>query len=79
MRSVDEGLPCHSNIFGGGYTFSAAFIWHRDGHGHVGIRHGIDMVLHEQFDQENNHSGYYLYQILLRQVHKEKRIGHGVA
>lgn len=52
-------MLCHSNIFGGGYAFAAAFIWHRDGHGHVGIRHDLDVVVHGQGDKENNDLGYY--------------------
>lgn len=60
MTSVEEGLPCHNNIFGGGYTFAAAFIWHRDGHNHVEIRHELDVVLRGQCDHENNDLGYYL-------------------
>lgn len=52
-------MLCHSNIYGGGYAFAAAFIWHRDGHGHVGIRHDLDVVVHGQGDKENNDLGYY--------------------
>lgn len=35
-------------------------LFDRDGHGHVGIRHDLDVVVHGQGDKENNDLGYYL-------------------
>lgn len=44
--SVEDGLLCYSNIFGGGYVFVVVFIWYRDGYGYVGICYDLDVVVY---------------------------------